>query len=102
MGPIKEALREKSPPALFREEETNSDFWQILGHSIKDGGLGISHPRLSAESAYNTSMAASGEVIDSILGDYALNYIGHKACIRRTSTGTRKEREHVELAELDR
>ena len=47
-------------------------------------------------------MAASGEVIDSILGDYALNYIGHKACIRRTSKGTRKEREHVELAELDR
>ena len=54
MGPIEEALREKLPPALFVGEEINSDFWQILGHSVKHGGLGIPDHRLSAESAYNT------------------------------------------------
>ena len=60
MGPIEEALREKFFPALFRGEEINTDFWKILGHSVKHGVLGIPDPRFSAESAYNTSKAASG------------------------------------------
>ena len=48
MGPIEEALRDKFFPALFGGEEINADFWQILGHSIKHGGLGIPDPWLSA------------------------------------------------------
>ena len=60
MGAIEEALREKFLPALFRGEEINADFRKILGHSIKHGGLCIPDPRLSAESAYNTSKACSG------------------------------------------
>ena len=59
MGPIEEILREKFSPALFGEEEINADFRKILGHSAKHGGLGIHDPQLSAESAYNTSKAAS-------------------------------------------
>ena len=43
---------------------------------------------------------ASGDLADSLLGGTALNYIGiGHAC---TSVGTRKERNHVELAELAR
>ena len=53
MGPIEKALREKLFPTLFRGDEINTDFWQILGHSIKHAGLGILAPRLSAESAHN-------------------------------------------------
>ena len=48
MGPIEENLREKFFPALFGGEEINSDFWKILGHSVKYGGLGIPEPQLSA------------------------------------------------------
>ena len=59
MGYIEEALREKSPPSLFGGEEITANFRKILGHSFKHGGLGIPDPRLSAESAYNTSKAAS-------------------------------------------
>ena len=59
MDPIEEALREKFFPTLFGGEEINADFRKILGHSVKHGGLGIPDPRLSAESAYNTSKAAS-------------------------------------------
>ena len=47
MGTIEEALREKFIPALFRGEEINTDFWKILGHSVKHGGLGIPDPQLS-------------------------------------------------------
>ena len=78
MGPIDEAIREKFFPALFGGEEIDSEFWQILGHSVKHGGLDIPDPRLSAESAYNTTKAASGELVDSLLGGSAFNYIGHR------------------------
>ena len=66
MGPIEEALREKFFPALFGGEEINVEFRQILGHSVKHGGLGIPDPRFSEESAYNNSKADSGELVDYI------------------------------------
>ena len=55
---------------------------------------------MSAESAYNTFKAASGELVDSLLGGSALNYVGHRSCVRRASVGARKEQNHVELVEL--
>ena len=51
MGHIEEALREKFFPALFGGEEINADFRQILGHSVKYGGIGIPDHRLLAKSA---------------------------------------------------
>ena len=69
MGPIKKALRDKFFPSLFGGEEITYDFRKILGHSVKYGGLGIPDPRSSSESAYNTSKAASRELVDSTLGD---------------------------------
>ena len=77
MGPIEKALREKFSPPPFRGEEINTEFRKTLGHSVKHGGLGIPEPWLSAESAYNTSKADSGELVDSLLGGSALNYVGH-------------------------
>ena len=85
MGPIKEALREKFFPALFGGEEINADYRKILGHSIKHGRLGIPDPQSSAESSYNTSKADIRELVDSLLGGSVLNYIGHKACVRKAS-----------------
>ena len=78
MGPIEEALREKFFPSLFRGEEIISDFWKILGHSVNHGGLGIPDPHLSADSDYNTSKAASWELVDSLLEGFVLKYVGHR------------------------
>ena len=102
MGPIEEALQEKFSPALFGEEEINADFRKILGHSAKHGGLGILDPWLSAESVYNTSKEASEELVDSLLGGSELNCVGHRACVRKASLATRREKMHVELGELAR
>ena len=102
MGPIEEALREKFCPALLGGGEINSDFQKILGHSVKNGVLGIPDSWLSAESSYNTSKADSAELLDSLLGGSALNYVGHRECVRRSSLSSRRERKHVEVAELDR
>ena len=66
MGPIEEALREKFFRSLFRGEEINTNIQKIIGHSVKHGGLGIPDPRLSAESAYNTSKADIRELVESL------------------------------------
>ena len=101
MSPIVEALREKFFPALFGGEEINADFRKILYHTVKHGGLVILDPRLSVNSEYNTSKADSRELVDSLLGGTALNCVGHRACVRGTSEGARKEKKHDKMVELD-
>ena len=100
MGPIEEALREKIVPSIFGGEDITADFWKILGHSLKHDNLGIPDPRLSAEIAYNTSKAASRELVDSLLGGYILNYVGHRACVRKASQTARLRKRSVELAKI--
>ena len=68
MRPIEEAIREKFSPALFGGKEITANFRKILGHSVKHGSLVISDPLLSEECAYNTSKAASRELVESLLG----------------------------------
>ena len=94
--------KRESPPALFEGEEINADFRKILGYSVKHGGLDILYPRLSAESAYNTSKEASGELLDYLLGGSSLNSVGHRACIHKASLAARRSKMHVELGELAR
>ena len=95
IDPIEESLRDKFFPALFRGEEMNANFRKILGHSVKHGGLCIPDPRLSAERAYNTSKADSGELVDSLLGGFSLNCISHRVCVHGASAEERRERRHV-------
>ena len=97
MGPIEKALRDKFFPMLFGREEINADFRKILSHSVKHGGLGIPDPRFSAESAYNTSKVASRELVDSLIGGSVLNYVGHRACVRKASLAARRAKIHVEI-----
>ena len=100
MGPIEEALREKCFPLLFGGEEITANFWKILGHIVKHGGLGIPDPGLSAECAYNTYKAASRELVDSLLGGSILNYVGHRACVHKASQSARLSKRIIELSEI--
>ena len=97
MGPIEEALREKNFPSLFGGEEIDANFRTILGHGVKHDGLGIPDPRMSAESAYNTSTDYSRELVDFILGGSVLNYVGHRACVRKVSQSARMSKHIVEM-----
>ena len=45
--------------------------------------------------------AACGELLGSLLGGTNLNYIGHRACMIKSSEGSRKERERKELEEME-
>ena len=100
MGPIEESLRDKFFPELFRGGEINANFRKILDHSVKNVGLGIPDPRLSAECAYNTSKAASRELLDSLLGGSAFNYVGHRACVRKASQSAQLSKRIVELSKI--
>ena len=81
-------------------EDITSYFWKILGHSVKHGGLGIPNPRLSAEYADNTSKAASRELVDSLLGGSVLNYVGHRACVRKAIKLARLRKRIVNLSKI--
>ena len=102
MVPIEEFPREKFFSAQFGGEDINANFWKILGHIGKHGGLCIQEPRLSADSAYITSKTAIRELVGSLLIGSALNCIGHRACIRGASAGASRENMHVELADMAR
>ena len=41
-------------------------------------------------------------MVDSLLGGSALNYVGHRACVRKASLAARRENMHAELGELAR
>ena len=55
---------------------------------------------MSEESVYNTSKADIGELVYSLLGGSALNYVGHMACERKASFTERRAKMHIELGEL--
>ena len=100
MGPIEEDLRDKCFPVLSRGGDINAIFQKILGHSVTQGGLGIPDLWLSAESAYNTSKVDSGEVVESLLGGSALNYVGHRACVCKVILAARHANMHVDVGEI--
>ena len=52
------------------------------------------------ESVYNTSKAAIRELVDSLLGGSVLNYVGHRACVRKASQSVRLIKRIAELSEL--
>ena len=72
MGAIVDALREAFFPVLFGGEEVRYDLREILGRSVKHGGLGLPDPWLSAERTY-TSKAVSEVMVGSLLGVVGLN-----------------------------
>ena len=45
---------------------------------------------------------ASGELVDSLLGGFVLNYVGHRACVHKSSLAARRAKMHIELREVDR
>ena len=79
-------------PVLFGGEEINANLRKFLGCSVKHGGLCIPDPRFSAENVYNTSNPDRKELVGSLLGGTALNYVVHRAYVGGAIAGQRKRR----------
>ena len=69
---------------------------------MKNGGIGIPDPQLSAERAYNTSKASSEVLVGSLLGGTNLNYVVHRGCVCSVSAEGQKQQELAEKAVLAR
>ena len=102
MGPIKGSLREAFFSALFGGDEVRSGLREILGRSVKCGGLGITDPWLSVEHTYNTFKASSEVLVGSLLGGTNLNYVEYKDCVCILSLGDQKQRDYSEKEVLTR
>ena len=87
---IKQALREAFSPALFGGEEVNDRMQLLLGHRIKRSDLVIKDPRELTGWGHNNSADSCGELVDSLLIGTDLNYVGHRACVRKASEGEKK------------
>ena len=75
MGPIEDELRDALFLTLFVGEEVSANLREILGHSMKHGGLGIPDPQFLVERVYNTYKAASEVLVGSFLGGTNFNYV---------------------------
>ena len=47
-------------------------------------------------------MAASRELVESLLGGSVLNYVGHRACVHKASETARQTKMSVELAKISK
>ena len=93
---IEYSLRDALFPALFGGEEVRADLREILGQSMKHGGLGIPDSRLLVECVYNISKADRKVLVGSLLGGTNLNYVEHKDCIHRSIVAAWKQEEYLE------
>ena len=64
---------------------------EILGHIMKHGGLGILDSSKSARQGCGTSVASCKELLVSLLDVMEINYVGHRACMRKSIAVSQKE-----------
>ena len=79
----------------------DDDIIELLGHSVKQGEIGIPGPRKSVERGHMMSVGECKAHAESLLGVANLNYVGHRSCIQKASTRARKVREREESSVLE-
>ena len=57
---------------------------------------------MSVESAYNTYIESSEVLVGSLLGGTDLNYVAHKACVRRLGADRQQHWEFLEKLAMTR
>ena len=87
---LEAALREDFFHALFGGKEVNDGLREIIGHSMKHGGLGIPEPRRTAVQGKKTSVTSCEALLESLLGVSNQNYVGNWSCVRKDRAGARK------------
>ena len=76
--------------SLFGGEEVNDGLREILGHSVKHGGLGIPEPRSTAVWGNETSVTSCEALLESLLGVSDHNCVGNWYCVRTDRVVERK------------
>ena len=110
LAPVEGAIQQHLIPALLGSsleeaaktlKASEADFRRLLGNAVKNGGMAIRDPVASAERARTCSVAASGVLVESLIGGGRLDTMAHKQCARAASQAARKERIEEEQAFIE-
>ena len=87
------AIRGKLIPALLYlpPEEVKDELRTLLSHDVKQGGLNFRTPATGAACLNQASVEASAFLVESLLGNGELNFVGHKDTVREAFAAARKE-----------
>jgi hypothetical protein len=88
LQPGEDAICEYFLPAILQEPADNIDdeFRTLLGHGVKQGGITVRNPTLTASRLFESSEAACAALVGCLLSDEALDLRAHVQCVRQAST----------------
>jgi hypothetical protein len=86
---------------LLGVDNISPEMREILGHSVKKGGLGIRNPVDCAHILFGVSTEACKVLSTSLAEKSDFNLSEHKAAVRTASTTARKDRAEQELGVLE-
>jgi hypothetical protein len=102
MEPLEEALSSFLSTLLDVDMDAAGDLRTLLGHKVKQAGMGIPKPTVSAKTAFKTSEEASQLLISSLKQRLDVDVDRHKAQVARARNTAVADREAVEKAECNR
>ena len=102
MEPLEAALASFLSTLLDVEMDARGDLRTLLGHKVKQAGMGIPKPTVSAKTAFQTSEEASQLLISSLKLRLDVDVVQHKAQVARARNTAVADRETVEKAECNR
>ena len=68
-------------------EEVTDELRALLSHDVKQGGLNFRKPATGDARLNQASVEASAFLVESLLGNGELNFVGHKYTIREAFAG---------------
>ena len=81
-APLEAVIAEEFLPALLNGQRPTAEERELYSMPVKYGGLGISDPTVTADSAFATSRAASDHLAAAIKGEGEFNIAQHQQCGR--------------------
>ena len=99
LAPFEKVIRELMIPALFDYNLTDvsDEFRHLLYHGAKQGGINFRNPAAGADCLQQASSKAVEVLVASLLRNTTLDFVEHKACVRKAGAKAQKERLEAEL-----
>ena len=102
LEPLEDALASFLSTLLDAPLDDDGKLRTLLGHKVKQAGMGIPKPTVSAESVFETSLSACSELIRSLRHRIDIDTDAHKQQVGAARNAARAERESIERSECNR
>ena len=99
MDPLEAVLSSFLSSLLDAPLDEDGKLRTLLGHKVKQAGMGIPNPTAAADRAYEASRDASGNLIAALKQQLDIDVTEHKRQVARACKKARSDREDPERAE---